>query len=170
MKKLFAAALLMAAAASAPAQNIPNPLLRNVADIGVLKYNGKYYLGGCRTDGDFYISSDLVNWEGPIHVIDMDNDWSKGTGCGNNQIHANDMLYDNGTVHAYWSVNYWGPDKHAVHVVHSEAADPMGPYAEPIRDRWMTTASIRKCSATTTAACTCIWYASQMATPSGPAR
>ena len=137
MKKLFAAALLMAAAASAPAQNIPNPLLRNVADIGVLKYNGKYYLGGCRTDGDFYISSDLVNWEGPIHVIDMDNDWSKGTGCGNNQIHANDMLYDNGTVHAYWSVNYWGPDKHAVHVVHSEAADPMGPYAEPIRDRWM---------------------------------
>lgn len=119
------------------ADNIPNPLLPNVADIGVMKYNGKYYLGGCRTDGDFYISSDLINWEGPIHVIDMNNDWSKGSGCGNNQIHANDMLYDNGTIHAYWSVNYWGDDLHAVHVVHSEASDPMGPYAEPVKDRWM---------------------------------
>ena len=122
---------------SAGAQNIPNPLLRNVADIGVMNYNGKYYLGGCRTDGDFYISSDLINWEGPVHVIDMNNDWSRNTGCGNNQIHANDMLYDNGTVHAYWSVNYWGNDLHAVHIVHSEADNPMGPYAEPVKDRWM---------------------------------
>lgn len=137
MKKLLAVSLLLGAALGGNADNIPNPILRNVADIGVMKYNGKYYLGGCRTDGDFYISSDLVNWEGPIHVIDMDNDWSKGSGCGNNQIHANDMQYDNGTIHAYWSVNYWGRDKHAVHVVHSEASDPMGPYKEPIRDRWM---------------------------------
>ena len=136
MKKLLVAMGVLAAV-NVSAENIPNPILPNVADIGVMKYNGKYYLGGCRTDGDFYISSDLVNWEGPIHVIDMDNDWSKGSGCGNNQIHANDMLYDNGTIHAYWSVNYWGKDKHAVHVVHSEASDPMGPYAEPIRDRWM---------------------------------
>ena len=43
------------------AQNIPNPILDNVADIGVLRYNGKYYLGGCRTDGNIYVSSDLVN-------------------------------------------------------------------------------------------------------------
>lgn len=139
MKKIFpvAIALLAASPAALMADNIPNPVIPNVADIGVLKYNGKYYLGGCRTDGDFYISSDLVNWEGPVHVIDMNNEWSRGTGCGNNQIHANDMLYDNGTVHAYWSVNYWGRDKHAVHIVHSEASDPMGPYAEPVRDRWM---------------------------------
>ena len=140
MKKIILASAAGMAILGIPhtyAENIPNPLLPNVADIGVMKYNGKYYLGGCRTDGDFYISSDLVNWEGPIHVIDMDNDWSKGSGCGNNQIHANDMLYDNGTVHAYWSVNYWGKDLHAVHVVHSEATDPMGPYAEPVKDRWM---------------------------------
>ncbi len=140
MKKLILASATCIAILGVPhinAENIPNPLLPNVADIGVMKYNGKYYLGGCRTDGDFYISSDLINWEGPIHVIDMDNEWSKGSGCGNNQIHANDMLYDNGTVHAYWSVNYWGKDLHAVHVVHSEATDPMGPYAEPVRDRWM---------------------------------
>ncbi|MBD5224368.1 MAG: family 43 glycosylhydrolase [Bacteroidales bacterium] len=139
MKKIIvaSAAMAMFGMPVLTADNIPNPLLPNVADIGVMKYNGKYYLGGCRTDGDFYISSDLINWEGPIHVIDMENEWSKGSGCGNNQIHANDMLYDNGTVHAYWSVNYWGNDLHAVHVVHSEASDPMGPYSEPVKDRWM---------------------------------
>ncbi len=129
--------ITMVAAIASAEGNIPNPVIPNVADIGVMKYNGKYYLGGCRTDGDFYISDDLVNWTGPVHVIDMDNDWSRGSGCGNNQIHANDMLYDNGTIHAYWSVNYWGRDKHAVHIVHSEAADPMGPYVEPVKDRWM---------------------------------
>ena len=119
MKKLILASATCIAILGVPhinAENIPNPLLPNVADIGVMKYNGKYYLGGCRTDGDFYISSDLINWEGPIHVIDMDNEWSKGSGCGNNQIHANDMLYDNGTVHAYWSVNYWGKDLHAANI------------------------------------------------------
>lgn len=139
MNKYFflSAAVTCCAIADLPAENIPNPVIPNVADIGVMKYNGKYYLGGCGTDGDFYISSNLIDWEGPVHVIDMDNEWSKGSGCGNNQIHANDMLYDNGTVHAYWSVNYWGNDLHAVHVVHSEASDPMGPYAEPVRDRWM---------------------------------
>lgn len=139
MKKLTAITLCAVAitAASAREGNIPNPILQNVADIGVMKHNGKYYLGGCRTDGDFYISSDLVNWSKPIHVIDMDNDWIKGSGCDNRQIHANDMMYHNGTVHAYWSVNYWGHDRHAVHVVHSEATDPMGPYEEPVKDRWM---------------------------------
>ena len=61
MKKLLVAMGVLAAV-NVSAENIPNPILPNVADIGVMKYNGKYYLGGCRTDGDFYISSDLVNW------------------------------------------------------------------------------------------------------------
>ncbi len=136
--KLMSLAILVACAGSALAQeNVPNPVIENVADIGVLKYNGKYYLGGCRTDGNIYISSDLVNWSEPIYTIHMDNEWTKGTGAGDNQIHANDMIYDNGTFHAYWSVNYWGKDKHAVHVVHSEAGDVMGPYKEPDRTTWM---------------------------------
>jgi hypothetical protein len=138
MKKGTLTIALIASIASAiSAQNIPNPLLPNVADIGVLNYNGKYYLGGCRTDGDFYITTDLINWSQPIHVIDMKNNWTAGTGAGNNQIHSNDMIYYNGTVHAYWSVNYWGRDKHIVHVAHSEATNPMGPYDEPVKDRWM---------------------------------
>lgn len=90
------------------AQNIQNPVLPGVADAGVMKYNGKYYIGGVRTNGDFYVSDDLVHWGKPIHVVSMDNDWTRGSGAGNDQIHANDMFYLNGDFHLYWSVNYWG--------------------------------------------------------------
>ena len=87
------------------AQNVQNPVLPGVADAGAMKYNGKYYIGGVFTNGDFYVSDDLVHWGKPIHVVDMDNDWSRGSGAGNDQIHANDMLYLNGDFHLYWSVN-----------------------------------------------------------------
>lgn len=140
LKAWLASALCGAAlvcAMPAVAQNLPNPILRNVADIGVMKHNGKYYLGGCRTDGNFYVSDDLVHWSEPIHVIDMNNDWTRGTGAGNNQIHANDMMYHNGVFHAYWSVNYWGRDRHAVHITHATASNPLGPYDEPVKDTWM---------------------------------
>lgn len=119
------------------AENIHNPVLPNVADAGVLKYNGKYYIGGVNTFGDFYVSEDLVNWEGPVHVVTMDNDWTKGTGAKNNQIHANDMLYHNGEFHLYWSVNYWGNDRHAVHIVHAQSGNVTGPYEEPEKRWWM---------------------------------
>ena len=118
-------------------QNIPNPVIPGIADAGVIKYNGKYYIGGVFTNGDFHISEDLVNWTGPVHVIDMDNEWTAGTGAGNDQIHANDMIYLNGKFHLYWSVNYWGKDKHAVHIVHAEANDILGPYREPVKETWM---------------------------------
>ncbi|HYH57208.1 MAG TPA: hypothetical protein VD772_11380, partial [Anseongella sp.] len=57
---------------------INNPVLPGVADAGVLRYNGEYYIGGVFTRGSFYVSSDLVNWEGPHHVFSMDNEWTKG--------------------------------------------------------------------------------------------
>ncbi len=118
-------------------QNIPNPVLPGVADAGVIKYNGKYYIGGVFTNGDFYISKDLINWEGPVHVLSMDNDWTRDSGAGNDQIHANDMIYLNGKFHFYWSVNYWGKDKHAVHISHAEADNILGPYNEPEKATWM---------------------------------
>lgn len=118
-------------------QNIQNPVLPHVADAGVIKYNGKYYIGGVFTDGSYYISDDLVKWTGPVHVLDMNNDWTTGTGAGNDQIHANDMLYLNGKFHLYWSVNYWGKDKHIVHIAHAEANDILGPYIEPVKSTWM---------------------------------
>lgn len=119
------------------AQNIKNPVLPGVADAGAMKYNGKYYVGGVFTNGDFYVSSDLVNWSTPVHAITMDNDWTRGSGAGNDQIHANDMIYLNGDFHLYWSVNYWGKDKHAVHIVHAQSDSVTGPYVEPEKTTWM---------------------------------
>lgn len=119
------------------AQNIPNPVLPGVADAGVMKYNGKYYIGGVHTNGDFYVSDDLVHWSRPVHVLSMNNDWTKGTGAGDDQIHANDIRYLNGDFHLYWSVNYWGKDKHAVHIVHAQSNDVLGPYTEPDKKTWM---------------------------------
>ena len=63
------------------AQSIQNPVLPGVADAGVMKYNGKYYIGGVRTNGDFYVSDDLVHWGKPIHVVSMNNDWTRGSGA-----------------------------------------------------------------------------------------
>lgn len=118
-------------------QNIQNPVLSHVADAGVIKYNGKYYIGGVFTNGSYYVSNDLVTWIGPVHVLDMNNDWTAGTGAGNDQIHANDMLYLNGKFHMYWSVNYWGKDKHIVHIAHADADNILGPYTEPVKSTWM---------------------------------
>jgi GH43 family beta-xylosidase len=134
---LFFAIGLFAIELQLSAQNINNPVLPGVADAGVIKFNGKYYIGGVYTNGDFYTSTDLVNWTGPHHVIDMENEWTAGTGAGNNQIHANDMIYLNGTFHLYWSVNHWGRDKHIVHIAHAESDDILGPYHEPVKDQWM---------------------------------
>ena len=119
------------------AQNIYNPVLPGVADAGVIKYNGEYYIGGVGTNGDFYISDDLVHWSKPVHVVSMKNDWTNGTGAGDDQIHANNMLYDNGIFHLYWSVNYWGKDKNAVHITHATSNDILGPYIEPNMKTWM---------------------------------
>ncbi|WP_280749736.1 MULTISPECIES: family 43 glycosylhydrolase [unclassified Parabacteroides] len=119
------------------AQNIQNPVLPGVADAGVMKYNGKYYIGGVYTNGDFYVSEDLLEWGAPVHVVSIDNEWIKGSGVADDQIHANDMRYLNGDFHLYWSVNYWGRDRHAVHVVHAQSQDVLGPYSEPDRKSWM---------------------------------
>lgn len=121
----------------ASAQNIQNPVLPGIADAGVMKYNGKYYIGGVYTNGNFHVSDDLVHWREPVHVVSMDNDWTKGTGAGDSQIHANDMLYLNGDFHLYWSVNYWGKDKHAVHIAHAQSKDVLGIYTESDRKTWM---------------------------------
>lgn len=122
---------------SVVAQNIKNPVLPGVADAGVIKFNGKYYVGGVFTNGDFYVSKDLVRWEGPVHVFSMDNEWTKDSGAGDNQIHANDMVYINGIFHLYWSVNYWGQDKHIVHIGHAVSDEVLGPYREPLKETWI---------------------------------
>ncbi|WP_158640499.1 family 43 glycosylhydrolase [Anseongella ginsenosidimutans] len=117
--------------------NIPNPVLPGVADAGVLHYNGEYYIGGVSTKGSFYVSPDLVNWEGPYHVFSMDNDWTEGPSADDSQIHASDIHYLNGVFHHYWSVNYWGKDHHVVHIGHAVSPDVLGPYKEPVKETWL---------------------------------
>jgi len=116
------------------AQN--NPVIERVADAGVINFNGKYYLAGVSTNGGFYISSNLVDWEGPVHVFSMDNDWTDGRSSGDSQIHAADIHYWNGLFHFFWSVNYWGLRDMVVHIGHAVSGNILGPFTEPVRDQW----------------------------------
>lgn len=136
--------------------------IAGVADAGVVKYNGKYYIGGVHTNGDFYISDDLVHWGKPVHVVSIDNDWIRDSKVGNDQIHANHMLYDNGTFHLYWSVNYWGKDKHAVHIVHAQSDSILGPYIERLRQLGWTIVLILIYLKMMMASFICIWSVLQM--------
>jgi hypothetical protein len=111
--------------------------LPGVPDAGVMKHHGRYYIGGVATRGDFYVSTDLVHWNGPVHAVSMDNEWATAFGIGDEQIHANDLHYINGTFHLYWSVNHWSRDRNVVHIAHAEADQPLGPYREPVKDRWL---------------------------------
>jgi GH43 family beta-xylosidase len=117
--------------------NIDNPVLPEVADAGVMKYNGRYYIGGVFTNGDFYVSKDLTHWEGPFHAVTMNNDWATPFNIVNEQIHANDLHYLNGVFHLYWSVNYWGKERNVVHIAHAVADSPLGPYHEPDKSQWL---------------------------------
>jgi beta-xylosidase len=123
---------------SAPlSSNIKNPVLPGVADAGVIKFNGEYYIGGVFTNGSFYRSRDLVKWDGPFHVFSMNNKWTEGASAGDQQIHANDMVYLNGVFHLFWSVNYWGKDRNAVHIGHAKSKNILGPYEEPEKNKWV---------------------------------
>ena len=136
MRKIITA-LFALVAFSVFARNLNNPVIKGVADAGCIRYAGKYYLGGVSTYGDFFISSDLVNWSQRTHVFDLDNDWTRGTGAKNNQIHADDITYNNGLFHLLFSVNYWGKDRHIVHITHAVSPSITGPYRELRKDQWM---------------------------------
>ncbi len=117
-------------------QNRNNPVLHHVADAGVIRYAGQYYLGGVATDGDFFVSSDLMHWDCRIHVFDLDNEWTHGTGARNNQVHADDISYSGGLFHLLFSVNYWGKDRHIVHITHATSPTIEGPFREAREDQW----------------------------------
>ena len=122
---------------SQPLPSIDNPVLPGVADAGVIRFNGEYYIGGVFTNGSFYQSSDLVHWEGPTHVFSMDNEWTDGPSAEDRQIHASDIHYINGLFHHYWSVNHWGEDQHVVHIGHATSPQVLGPYQEPVKSTWL---------------------------------
>ena len=113
-----------------------NPVLPGIADAGVIRYAGKYWLGGVSTYGDFFVSDDLVHWDRRVHIFDFENDWTRGTGAKNNQVHANDMTYSGGLFHLLFSANYWGDDRHIVHITHATSPNVDGPYKEVREDQW----------------------------------
>lgn len=130
------AALTMTLPSDAVAQGYTNPVLKGVADAGVIRYGGKYYLGGVATYGDFFVSENLIDWNRRVHVFDLDNDWTHGTGAKNNQVHADDISYNEGLFHLLFSVNYWGDDQHIVHITHATSPSVEGPYKEVREDQW----------------------------------
>lgn len=134
--KTAAAAFAALCVTTAGAQNVSNPVLEGIADAGVIKYAGKYYLGGVATYGDFFVSDNLTDWNKRIHVFDLDNDWTHGTGAGNNQVHADDITYSGGLFHLLFSVNYWGDDRHIVHITHATSSTIDGPFEEVRKDQW----------------------------------
>ena len=108
----------------------PNPVLPGVADAGVIRFNGAYYLMGVGTDGAFWRSRDLKNWDGPHHAFSMDNDWATGDAGKDREIHACDIALHNGTFHLYWSVNY-----RLLRAIGRAVSDSiLGPYVEPERE------------------------------------
>ena len=134
---LIIATLMLAAVSFAQTTSfIPNPVLPGVADAGVIKFNGEYYIGGVFTKGSFYKSDDLIHWRGPQQVFNMSNEWATKFGIGNEQIHSNDINYVNGKFHMYWNVNYWGKDRNVIHIGHAVATDISGPFIEPVKDIW----------------------------------
>ena len=128
--------LVLFAVSPCSAQTYVNPVLQGVADAGVIKYAGKYYLGGVATMGDFFVSSDLTHWDNRIHVYDFDTDYNRGTGAKNNQVHSDDIVYAGGLFHLFYSANYWGRDRHIVHIIHATSPNIEGPFYEDRDDQW----------------------------------
>lgn len=109
---------------------VANPVLKDVADAGVLRHAGRYYIMGVGTHGDIQTSTDLVTWSKRIHAFSMDNAWATGRAGRDSEIHACDFLLYNGRFHLYWSVNH-GELRQIGHAV---ADRPTGPYMEPTQD------------------------------------
>lgn len=128
--------LIAASPVAGFAQGYTNPVIGHVADAGVMRWAGKYYLGGVNTFGDFFVSRNLTEWNRRVHVFDLDNAWTHGTGARNNQIHADDISYSEGLFHLLFSVNYWGDDRHIVHITHATSPNIEGPYRELRDDQW----------------------------------
>ena len=114
--------------------SVPNPVILDLQDAGVMKYNGEYYISGNLIAGDIMVSPDLIHWSDRIHVFSMENDWAIGASASDPNIHACDLKYVNGTFHFYWSVNRH--DVGVVQIGHAVSDTPLGKYTEPVKNTW----------------------------------
>jgi beta-xylosidase len=111
---------------------VPNPVIPLLADCGVLRYQGEYYISGTFMGGRMRVSSDLVHWSEPIHVFSMKNQWTEARQRQDQEIHACDITFDNGVFHFFWSVNHFPLRQ----IGHATAPRPLGPYQEPVTESW----------------------------------
>lgn len=115
--------------------SVPNPLIFEMKDCGVLKYNGEYYLIGTESEGDMRVSENLINWGPRIHVFTMNNSWATGQGVDPNDTHANDLKYINGVFHMYFQVSDFDLDIHQIgHAI--TTGSPLNAYTEPVTSTW----------------------------------
>ncbi len=112
---------------------VPNPVIYDLADSGVMHYNGEYYIIGNWIAGHMLSSEDLLEWGNRTHVFSMDNEWAVGAAGRDREIHACDIHYVDGVFHLYWSVNRADIVRAIGHATNTES--PMSFYTEPVRDR-----------------------------------
>ena len=119
-------------------QSVPNPVIYTLADSGVMKYNGEYYIIGTGSSGNMYNSENLVSWGPREHVFSMDNDWATGEAGEDDEVHACDLKYIDGVFHLYWSVNR--ADIGVRYIGHAtNTTGPMATYTEPVTNTWFST-------------------------------
>jgi len=109
---------------NAAAVNNPVSFVVDINDVGVMKYNGEYYIQGNWLDGDMLYSPDLENWYNRTHVIeDVGSAWA-GEKAGSHWVHASQPYYENGTFHLYYGMG--------LYVGHATSDNPWGMYTEPV--------------------------------------
>lgn len=110
----------------AGAETLHNPVAR-VADAGILKHRGNYYLSGVGLPGQFIHTTDLINWRGPWQVVTRESNWPDSQwneDSGVVEMTAPCLAYYNGIFHFYFNG-----------IGHAIAPKAMGPYHEPILDK-----------------------------------
>jgi len=79
---------------------LKNPVAR-CADAGVMNFCGEYFISGVGLPGQFLISPDLVEWQGPVSFFQTKADWLDRS--DEKEMHAPGMRYINGKFYFYWN-------------------------------------------------------------------
>lgn len=100
----------------------------DVIDVGVMKYNGEYYVTGNWMDGNMLVSKDMVNWDNRTKVLSL-SDVAWATVTDDEQIHASDINYHNGVFHLFFQVYNSGDGQQRIG--HATSSTPLGTYTDP---------------------------------------
>ncbi len=91
---------LLSIANASMQEKLKNPVAR-CADAGVMNFCGEYFISGVGLPGQFLISPDLVEWQGPVSFFQTKADWLDRS--DEKEMHAPGMRYINGKFYFYWN-------------------------------------------------------------------